>query len=185
MKLIKREIKEYEKTIKKRKSNLAWVIEITLFACLISFIFSILAEITIPKVNVILGIVIVLFVIIIGVLFDMVGVAITTVSVVPFHSMNSRKIPGAKKAITLINNAEKVSSVCNDVVGDICGIISGSVGVLISNIIANKFGIDLIFISLIVTSLIAGLTIGGKALGKSIAINKNVYIVYLISKILK
>lgn len=177
-------IKDYEKSVNKRKSNIKWILEITILACILSFLFSITSELVIPKVNVYVGIIIVLVFIFIGVVFDMIGVAVTTASVTPFHSMSARKIKGAKKAIKLIQNNEKVASICNDVVGDICGIISGSVGVLISGIIANKFGFDLLFTSLIVTSIIAGLTIGGKALGKSIAINKNVFIVYKVSKII-
>ncbi len=177
-------IKEYEKSIKKRKSNILWIMEITLLACILSFVFSLSSELIITNVNVFIGIIIVLLFIFIGVIFDMIGVAVTTASLTPFHSMSARKIKGAKKAIKLIKNNEKVASICNDVVGDICGIISGSVGVLISSNISLYFGIDILFTTLIITSVIAGLTIGGKALGKSIAINKNIYIVYKVSKFL-
>ena len=45
-----------------------------------------------------------------------------------YHAMSSKKIKGAKKAVSFKKNADKVSSFCNDVIGDICGIISGSAG---------------------------------------------------------
>ncbi len=181
---INSEIKKYESSVKKKKSNYSWIIKITLFATLISFIFSYSSELVITKLNVILSVVFLFFVIILGVIFDMVGVSITTVSITPFHSMNAKKLKGAKDAIKLISNAEKVSSFCNDVVGDICGILSGSISILISVSLASTLNINASLMTLIITSLVAGLTIGGKAFGKSIAINKNVYIVYKASRII-
>ena len=80
-------------------------------------------------------------------------------------------------------NADKVSSFCNDVIGDICGIISGSAGVIIATFLANTFEINIFIVTLLVTAIIAALTIGGKALGKSIAINKSNYILYEFSKL--
>ena len=61
-----------------------------------------------------------------GILFDIIGVAVTAADPRPFHSMAAHKEPGAKEALMLLRNAGRVSSVCNDVVGDICGIVSGT-----------------------------------------------------------
>ena len=61
-----------------------------------------------------------------GILFDIIGVAVTAADPRPFHSMAAHKEPGAKEALVLLRNAGRVSSVCNDVVGDICGIVSGT-----------------------------------------------------------
>src|SRR5690554_1632429 len=67
-------------------------------------------------------------IIIIGVVFDIIGIAVTAASEVPFLSMASKKKRGAINAVRLIRKADQVSSFCNDVVGDICSIISGSAG---------------------------------------------------------
>ena len=99
------------------KQNYIWIFKVTLIAFVISFMFSFLAEISLPNINFILGILIVLAFIAIGVVFDMVGVAVTTADASPFHSMNSRKIPGASVAIKLIKNASVVSSFCCASVG--------------------------------------------------------------------
>lgn len=160
-----------------------WTIKIILLAFIISFLFSTLSETIMPKVNLLVSILLLIVFIVIGVIFDMIGVAITTCDIKPFHSMNSKKIKYAKTGIKLIQNADKVSSFCNDVIGDICGIISGTAGVLIATTISTKLNIDTLLTSLITTSLIAALTIGGKALGKQTALKNNTTIIKTFSKI--
>ena len=180
---------KYEKKVKKidktpkRFVDYKWVITITICAFLISLFFSSLTEILVSHLNAVIGILIILFIIIIGVIFDMIGVSVTAASIKPFNSMASKKIRGSKTAIFLIQNAEKVSAFCNDVIGDVCGIISGSVGILISNVIALEFNLNVSLVTLILTALIATITIGGKALGKSYAINKSDVIVFRFAKI--
>lgn len=112
----------------------------------------------------------------------MIGVAITAASEAPINSMAAKKIKGAKTAIYLKKNAEKVSSFCNDVIGDICGIISGSTGSVIALKIANFFDINKFLVVLITMGLISALTIGGKAIEKGIAINKSDQILYRFAK---
>ena len=97
--------------------------------------------------------------------------------------MNSRKVKGASVAVMFKKNAEKVSSFCCDVIGDICGIISGAAGTTISLQLATVTGIDVLWTSLLVAAVIASLTIGGKAIGKSFAINKSDIILYSFAKI--
>ena len=99
----------------------------------------------------------------------MIGVAVTVADVKTFNSMATKKVKGAKIGVKLIKNAPKVSSFCNDVIGDICGIMSGSAGVTMVLSIANMTDKNL-WITLLVTSLIASITIGGKALGKTYAL---------------
>lgn len=181
---IEKEIKKYENSVVQKKNNYIWIIKVTLFAALTSFVFSYTSEVIISKLNIYISVIFLLLVIVIGVIFDMVGVAMTTVSIKPFHSMSAKKLKGAKIAIKLIGNAEKVASFCNDVVGDICGILSGSVSVLIATNLSINLNINIFLTTLTLTAVVAGFTIGGKALGKSIAINKNVFIAYKVSKIL-
>lgn len=164
----------------KSKQNIKWILLITSLTFVISMIFSYLSETILKKSNIIIELLVLLTVILIGIIFDMIGVAVTTCAEYPFHAMASRKIKGAKTAIKLIKNKDKVSSFCNDVIGDICGIVSGTAGVIIATSIAK----DSIICSLLVTATISSLTIGGKALGKKVAVNKSESITKIVSKIL-
>ena len=168
---------------KKKSNNSIWIIKITLMAFIISFIFSFISEITLKNTNILIGTIILITFILLGILFDIIGVAVTAASEKPIHSMNSRKVRGANVATKFKKNADKVSSFCNDVVGDICGIISGSAGVLIVTSLTSIVKINPLYISLIVTALIAALTIGGKALGKGFAMKNSNNILYNISKV--
>lgn len=181
--------KDEKKSIKielKRKNivfaNYKWILEITLIAFIISILFSILSELLIPKANIIISILILIIFILLGIIFDMIGVAVQSSNEAPFHSMNSRKIKGADMAVKLKKNADKTSSFCNDVIGDICGIISGTIGTVIAAKLALTFNFNEFYTILIITAVISALTIGGKALGKTLAINKSNYILYGASK---
>ena len=167
---------------KKKNNNSTWIIKITLLAFVISFVFSFISEITLNNTGIIVGIVILFAFVLLGVMFDVIGVAVTASDEKPIHSMNARKVRGADVATKFKKNADKVSSFCNDVVGDICGIISGSAGVVIAASLTKIIKIEPLYISLIVTAIIAALTIGGKALGKGIAIKNSNDILFVFSK---
>ena len=119
-----------------------------------------------------------------GIMFDIIGVAVTAANPKPFNSMAAHRVKGAKEALYLIRNAEKVASFCNDVVGDICGIVSGSTATVIVVLLQNSFGWRSIVVSTVVTALISGLTIGGKAIGKKVAMKKSKDVIYLTAKVL-
>ena len=177
----KKRIKKEEKKNRK-KTNVNWIVKITIMAFFISVAFSLLSEFLMPNVNIIIGIFIMIFFILLGIIFDMIGVSITAADITPIHSMSAKKIKGAKQAVSFKQNADKVTSFCNDVIGDICGTISGSAGVYIASKLADIFDINLIILSLIITGIISALTIGGKALCKSYAINNSTIILYEFSK---
>lgn len=179
---LKIQTKEKEKK-NKLLPDFKWIITILGMSFSISLLFSFISESVLPNVPVIVGIIVVILFILIGILFDMIGVAVTSADEKPFHSMNSRKVPGADIAVKFKKNAAKVSSFCNDVIGDICGIVSGSAGAMIALSIADVLDMNKFVISLLVTSLIAALTITGKAMGKSFAINKSNIILYKFSKV--
>ena len=166
----------------KEHADKFWIIKIVLLAFIIALTFAFISETIIPKVNLIIGIILLVVFITLGVLFDMIGVAVTASDPVPFHSMASRKVNCAHIAIKLKKNADKVSSFCNDVIGDICGVISGSVGVIIASSFAKATHADPLSTSLFVTGIIASITIGAKAICKSFAINKSNIILYKFSK---
>ena len=121
----------------------------------------------------------------IGIIFDIIGVAVTSADEKPFHSMAARKVPGAQEAIVLLRNAERVSSICNDVVGDICGVVSGSASATIAAQILQS--VELTWpgiVSLLMSALVAGLTVGGKAIGKTVAMGSCTDIVYMVGKVI-
>ena len=125
--------------------------------------------------------------IIIGVIFDIIALAIATADEKPFHSMAAHGVKSAKHAIKLIRNAEKIVSFCSDVIGDIAGIVSGSTGAAIAAALFINTDFDdyrAVTVSFLITGLIAAVTIGGKAFGKSIALNHNNKIVNIVSKVI-
>lgn len=169
---------------KNKKPNTKWLLTITTISFLISFCLSAISELIIPNTFIGISIFLVLIFILIGVIFDIIGLAVATADEKIFHSMATKKVKGAKKAINLINQKDKVSSFLNDVIGDICGVISGSCGLAISIKLAPIMGINKVLTTIIITSIISALTIGGKAFGKTIAINKCNEIVFEFSKLL-
>lgn len=183
--LVKEEyMDENKKNKKKNKSNFGWISTLTLLAFIISIIFSLLSEIIMPKVNIVIGVLLMLLFIFIGILFDIIGVAVTIADEQNLHSMNSKKIEGASLAVNFKKNANKVSSFCNDVIGDICGIISGSAGVYVATKLSVALNINSLISALFITGVISSLTIGGKAIGKVYAIENCTSILFNFSKIL-
>ena len=173
-----------KKTNKNSNNNCLWIIKIVVMAFIISVVFTTISETVIPNVNIIIGIILTLVFIGIGVVFDMIGVAVTSANEHVFHSMSSQKVRGSKTAVKLKKNASKVSSFCNDVIGDICGIISGSTAAVIAINLTEKLSINPLIITLIVMGLVSSLTIGGKAFFKVMAISKSNEILYKFAKII-
>ncbi len=171
-------LKTIEKTKEKKLVDFNWIYRIVFLTFGISIIMSFISGVTLPSVPTIIGILLVLFFILIGVIFDMIGVSVTASDLSVFNSMSSRKVKGAKLAVKFKRNADKVSSICNDVIGDICGVVSGSCCITIATNISKNFNLNYLICSLIVTAIVSALTIGGKALGKNIAINKSDIILY-------
>ena len=166
------------------KKNTNWILTITFLAFFITIFFSLGAQILLKDVNIFLGIIIILLFIIIGVIFDIIGVAVQSSDTVPFHAMASKKVKSAKTAKKMLENSAKVSSFCNDVIGDICNIISGSAVTVVAATIGLKLNLDDTITTLLVTSLVAALTIGGKAIGKGFAVSKSEYIITQVTKVM-
>lgn len=168
---------------RERRKTTRWVVTIFLVTILISGCISLVSEELMAGSSLLAAFCILLFIVLLGIVFDIIGMAVATADEKPFHSMAARKVPGAKEAIALLRNAERVSSICNDVVGDICGVVSGSASATIAGLILSQgnFGNTQI-ISLFMSALVAGLTVGGKAIGKTVAINSCVPIVHLAGR---
>ena len=163
-----------------------WVIFITIFAFLLSVFMSTFSDILLRKSNTAVAFIVLIAIIFIGILFDIIGVAVTVTDEKPFHSMAASKVKGAKSSLMLIRNASRVSNVCNDVIGDICGIISGSsAAFIVTQVDFSDVGfMSAAVFSVILSGIVASLTIGGKAFGKEIAINNSKEIISMIGRIL-
>lgn len=165
--------------------NWKWVLTITALSFLISVSMSYMSSEALQSVGNILAFVILLSFIAIGILFDIIGIAAASATEKEFHSMAAKKVSGAREAVWLSRNAEKVSSICNDVVGDICGIISGATGaIIIARLTVGMGSFSALLFSLTITGCIAALTIGGKAVGKGFGIGYSIKIVFTVGRIL-
>lgn len=150
-----------------------------------SAFFTVLSSGVMEMVNIWIALFILLLIILTGILFDIVGMAVTTATESPFHSMAARRVKHSARAIKLIKSKDKVSNFCNDVIGDICGIISGSASAtVVAYIIKTAPALNSFLLSLLITASVAALTVGGKALGKGIAIRYSNLIVYIVARII-
>lgn len=168
----------------KKNTDFKWITIVTILAFSISILMTLFSTITLKNVSLIIAILITFIFILLGIIFDIIGVAVTSGDPVAFHSMSARRVRGGKVGVMLLKNTSKVSSICCDVIGDVCGIISGTSGVAIVSLIVYQNDVNELLVSLLVTGIISALTIGGKALGKGFAISKNKEIITVVSKIL-
>ena len=169
----------------KTKVNVRWIATVFIISIVISAVLSLICNELIGHMATFMQFIVLLLIIFIGIIFDVIGVAVTSADEKPFHSMAARKVPGAQESIRLLRNAERVSSICNDVVGDICGVVSGSASATIAVQMLNnlKTGNET-WIPLGMSALVAGLTVGGKAIGKTFAVHSCTKIVHGVGKIL-
>lgn len=170
---------------KERNKTIRWVVTIFLVTIMISGAISLISEEIMSVSGIAVAFVILFVIILIGIVFDVIGMAVATADEKPFHSMAARKVPGAQEAITLLRNAERVSSICNDVVGDICGVVAGSASATVAAQLLLMMEIGWPRgILLAMSALVAGLTVGGKAIGKTFAVNSCTAIVHTVGKLI-
>ncbi|WP_338030898.1 hypothetical protein [Fervidibacillus halotolerans] len=170
------------------KNSLKWSVSIAVITFVLAAIFSIFSNYILDGLTWILGIIVVFTIVFIGIVFDMIGIASTSADEIPFHSMAANKVYGSKYAIRIVRNADKVASFCNDVIGDIAGIVSGTASAIVIVQLAIQFSIGSgsvkeYVISVLFTSFIAAFTVGGKAFGKTFAINYSKQIILQAGKL--
>lgn len=180
-----RDKRSTNKRKEKEKRGRRWVITVILLTFVISSLLQMIQAGLMSKVNLAMAFVILIVFVLIGIIFDIIGVAVTSANETPFHSLSSQKIRGAKEAVRLIRSADRVGSFCNDVIGDIVGIISGSATtVIVAMVLSLGFDFSSFALTTIMTAIVAALTIGGKAAGKKVAIEKSNDIVFFVGKII-
>lgn len=176
--------KSKEKDRKKHIVNWNWTLKILAVTFILSFGMSYLSESVLADVNIVIAFFVLIFFIAVGVMFDTVGTAIMAVDAKSFNSMAAKKVKGAKTALSLIAKAPAVSNFCNDVIGDICGVISGTTCSVLALKFAEIFSSDRFLTVFLFTAITASLTVGLKAIGKNIAIVFGDKIIYAISRVI-
>lgn len=170
---------------RENKKTIRWVVTIFVITLFVSGAISLLSEELLSRSGMAAAFLILFLIVLVGILFDVVGVAVTSADERPFHSMAARKVSGAQEAISLLRNAERVGSICNDVVGDICGVISGSASAVIASKVIAHFTFSWPnLISLLMSALVAATTVGGKAIGKTYAIRSCTQIVHRAGQVI-
>ncbi|QUI23800.1 hypothetical protein HZI73_16535 [Vallitalea pronyensis] len=165
-----------------KKVNKKWIITITIVTLIMAILLGYISDIFMDKVILWGAALIVFLIVLMGIFFDLLGIAVTAAEETPFHSMAASRVRGAKESILIIRNAGAVANFFNDVIGDIAGIISGVAGGAIVAMVV-KYGLDKTVVTISLTGIIAAITVGGKAIGKEIALRHANLIVYRLGVI--
>ena len=166
---------------KKTNNNNSWVIFIAIATFILSLLFSFISNTAIANLNIILGVIILIIVILIGVVPHLIGVAVTVGNEEDFHAQASKKIKGAKTSIKMIRNSAKVSNFCADVIGDICGVLSGAISAMIAFKLTENYGMSS-SLQFVFSAIVSSVTVGGKAVTKEIAKKHSTQIIGFITK---
>ncbi|MDR3318150.1 MAG: hypothetical protein LBS99_01805 [Clostridiales bacterium] len=168
---------------RKKKKFYVWPIKAFIITFFLTIVFSVISESVVrgtqdmpTAANIAVMVALLIILITLNIVFDMIATAVTSCDITPFYAMASRKQKGAKTSLKLLKNSDKVSNICGDIIGDVCGIISGTAGaaiilILIAAARANSDYIA-ILITIAVSSIIAAVTVGGKAFFKRMAITR-------------
>jgi CBS domain containing-hemolysin-like protein len=165
-----------------RKKTSSWVIRVIIITFVISGSMSLLSESSMRSMSILGALLVLLLLVLIGILCDILGTAVTSADITPFLAMSAKRVRGAKQGVWLLKRADKVSNILNDVVGDICSIVSGAAGATIALALSSALSTDEMMISILISALSAAIMVGGKAWGKSFAIKKSEYVILAIGK---
>ncbi|MCL2080757.1 MAG: hypothetical protein FWH16_01510 [Oscillospiraceae bacterium] len=171
--------------MKKRvKPSIKWALRLLLWSFAISIALTLFSARALSGAGLISAALILLVFVALGVGFDMLGVAAATALEKPFHAMAANRVTGASESIRLIKNADRVASFCSDMVGDICGIVSGVSSAAIVTVLTRDLSASVTATMLVVSGLLAGLTVSAKALFKPVAMRHNTQIVLMIGRLI-
>lgn len=170
------------KSLKSKKKHpyawLTWGISVLFISFALTVIFSFITEVAIKDSAAFVCVIVLLVLLILNIGCDVLANAIISCKIDCFHAMASNKIKGARRAVTFCKNATKLSSIFADVIGDICGIVSGAAGTALVVHLAVSGSMEELIISILVSAVIGALTVGGKAIFKHFAIKYNKQIVF-------
>lgn len=186
--LSKDSIKDVQKEkVKKQKKKkipdwLSWGIGVLFLSFGLTVVFSFLTEISIKGSPVYICVIALVVLLFLNISCDLLANAIISCSPEPFYAMASNKIRGAKRAVVVCRNSTKLSSIFADVIGDICGIVSGAAGTALVAFVASSGTTMELIASIGISGAIGALTVGGKAIFKHVALKYNKAITFGFSK---
>ena len=172
------------KKVRAKQDSQRWVLTVVLLSFALSVAMSLLTSLFVDSAGLLMALLALIVLVMIGIVTDAIGTAVTSADEQPFIAMASKRITGARQALRLIRRAERVSSVLNDVIGDIVGIVAGSAGSVIAVYLAAAFGIRSMIAALLTTAFTSAFMIGGKAYGKGIAIRHSEKIVLFVGRMM-
>ncbi len=171
----------------KRKNHggaLQWALQVFILTLLLSGAISFASDLLMRNASLLPAFLVLILLILLGVVSDMLGVAITSADQAPFIAMASKRVRGAKESLSILKNAERYSNICNDVIGDISGIVSGSAGAVIAALLTYHYGaVPAVAWAVITAALISALMVSLKSIGKGIAMNNSRQLVHLLGRI--
>ena len=167
----------------KKKTNIRWLFKVVLISLVASIVFTLASTEILGHTGYIMSFAILAVFIIVGIVFDVIGIAVTAATEAPFNSMATRRQRGAAESLRLIKNANRVTCYCNDVIGDVTGIVSGTTAALIAARLMDGFSTESLLFPVLISAIVTGLTVGGKAIGKTFAFNKSTEIVLSVGKV--
>lgn len=172
---------------KKNRRRVRWILVISAWTFILALLIGFIAHYTLNEIqSLAISFLILIIVIVMGILFDLVGTAAAAADIAPLNAKAARKVAGAKRGVYLVKNAEKVANFCNDVAGDISGIMSGTLAALIViKIVVNiQHSQADFYMNILLTALVAAVTVGGKAWGKILAINHSTEVILVAGLII-
>ncbi|MGI6364837.1 MAG: hypothetical protein ACOX2G_03685 [Bacillota bacterium] len=164
------------------KNRRGWVRKIVLWTFFLSLFFNSISQTLIQGMALLGSLLVLLVIIAIGIIFDIIGVAATAAELAPLNAKAAKKVPGSKQALYLARHSDQVGNFCNDVVGDICGIVSGSAAAALVFSLASQAQQN--YYNILIMAVVASLTVGGKGWGKSLAIHYSTEILIYVGKVL-
>ncbi|MEG6615909.1 hypothetical protein V6C27_05635 [Peptococcaceae bacterium 1198_IL3148] len=170
----------------KSSVSLTYISLIAVGSFSLAIAFSIISELLVRNLdNLALTFIMLLIIIFTGVIFDMLGTAVTAANESPLHAKATKRVLGAQQGIVLVRNADRVANISNDVIGDIAGTVSGALGISIVARVALQYpGMDALVLNILITACVAALTITGKALGKKFALDNCDKIIFFVGKLM-
>ena len=173
------------KKAKKGQSTWVWAIEAFFITLVLSMAMSWGSTVALEGSHYMVAIIVLLLLIGVNVVFDMIGTAITSADEAPFVAMAAKRVPGALHSLYILHHTEQFANFCNDIVGDVCGIVSGAAGAVLALMATMQTGIlGALAWSILVSGAISGLTVSLKAVGKAIGIAHSKGIVAFSGKVI-
>ena len=175
-------MKRYKSSNVKKTAN-RWPLKIGLITLILAAAFTVISEATSTVSGLTVTVILLVLLVVISIIFDGIGVSVTSCDTAQLSTVGKKH---KKTALWLVKNAEKVNNICADVIGDICGIVSGACSMAIVLKITQETDASRLdfWLTITVSSVVAAATVGGKAYFKRLAVKNAREMVVFTAKIL-